>query len=346
VKLSVVIRSKDEADRLRLTLVSLARVKATEIVIVDDGSRDHTPAVIAEAAITMPIRSLRHEVARGRCAASNAGAAAASGDIILFLDGDTPVGPDCLALHLQAHARTPNLIGRGETFHLRATRLLLDPEAGTPRPGEEQRLARLPAAEVERLKVTRQQILEDFDSIARRAEPGIYPGAGPRQLYEIETGALRDHPQCSVLWAASSGSNMSVRRDAFLAAGGFDLKLDNNEHRELALRLCRAGQQMGLVAGARTYHLTHRSGWRDPLVENGWERVFYQLHPIKAVKLLSVLWASLSGASVVPPQARITALPDLERAASGDNGIDYDAIRRLIPGLPDLSVTTDLPAGA
>jgi hypothetical protein len=93
---------------------------------------------------------------------------------------------------------------------------------------------------------------------------------------------------------------------------------------------------MGLVAGARTYHMTHRSGWRDPLVESDWEAVFYRRHPIAAVKLLSVLWASLADASPVPPEARITSLPELARAARGETGVDYDAVRRLIPGLASL----------
>jgi hypothetical protein len=43
-------------------------------------------------------------------------------------------------------------IGRGEKFHFRGTRFFLDPEAGTPRPGEEARVARLSAAELERMK--------------------------------------------------------------------------------------------------------------------------------------------------------------------------------------------------
>ena len=122
----------------------------------------------------------------------------------------------------------------------------------------------------------------------------------------------------------------------FLQSGGFDERLDNNEHRELALRLCQTGGRMGFIAGARTYHLTHRSGWRNPLVETGWESVFYERHPITAVKLLAVLWASLSDKSPIPKHARITSLPELERAARGETNVDYDSIRRLIPGLPEL----------
>jgi glycosyltransferase involved in cell wall biosynthesis len=340
MSLSVIVRTKDEADRLRLTLTSLgSRISSgadVEVVVVDDGSSDHTDEVMDEAAGWAPLVAVRHAQAKGRGGASNAGARAASGDVLLFLDGDTLVGPDCLSRHLAFHAQAPHRLGRGETLHLRGTRYMLDPETATPRPGERERLARMPLAERDRLKVTRRQILEDFAGIDRRSEPGVYPGAGPRELYALEIAALRDHPGSSVLWAAASGSNFSVPREAFLAVGGFDEALDNNEHRELALRLCTAGCRMALVDGARTYHMTHRSGWRDPLVESDWESVFYDRHPCPEVKLLSVFWASLSGRRGLPEAMRVRSLPELERAARGETAVDWDAVRRLIPGLPVL----------
>ena len=268
MNVSVVIRSKDEADRLRLTLTSLARqTEPAEVVVVNDGSCDHTAAVLEEAAGWMPLTAIHHAAPCGRSGASNAGARAASGDVLLFLDGDTLAGPDLVRRHAAAHDRPPRPLGRGEVFHLRCTRFLSDPETGTPRPGEAERLARLAPGELGRLQVTRRQILEDFEAVARRAEPGVYPGVGPRRLQELELDALRRHPDCSVLWAAATGSNLSVPRAAFLQAGGLHEGGGLTEHRELALRLCQMGLGMGLIEGARSYHLTHRSGWRDPLAE-------------------------------------------------------------------------------
>jgi GT2 family glycosyltransferase len=329
VKLSVVIRSKDEADRLRLTLASLSRQTAmAQVVVVDDGSSDHTQDVLAEAGKALPLVVVRHDAAKGRSAASNAGARAAAGEILLFLDGDTLAGPELVERHLARHAETAGLIGRGETWHLRCTRFLADPETGAPRPGEEARIERISADERARMRVTRDQVTNDFEAIHARAEPGVYPGAGPRRLYEIEMQALRDQPDCAVLWAAASGSNQSVRRDAFLEAGGFDERLDLNEHRELALRLCKAGGRMGAVDGACSYHLTHRSGWRDPLADPHWEALFYAAHPILAVKLMAVFWASLGAGRDLGINERIGSLPQLAIAARGKTGIDYDAVRQ------------------
>lgn len=343
---SVVVRSKDEADRLRLTLASLAnQTLPSEVIVVNDGSVDHTPAVLAEAAKRLALRVVSHSIPRGRSGAANAGARVAGGDIILFLDGDSIAGPELVARHAVMHSAGTRVVGRGETFHLRCTRFLQDPDAGTPRPGEESRLARLAPEERSRLKVTLAELISDFGAIDRRAEPGIYPGAAPRRLYELEIDALRNHSDCSVLWAAACGCNLSVPRDDFLRAGGFNEELDINEHRELALRLCLGGARMALVEGARAYHLTHRTGWRDPLQDTKWEEVFYRAHPMLAIKLLAVFWAGLLPNHRIPSEAQIKSLPELEAAARGDRAIDYDAVRRLIGTLSQLSDAVERPAG-
>jgi GT2 family glycosyltransferase len=346
MRISVVVRSKDEADRLRLTLASLARqTMPAEVVVVDDGSTDHTQAVLAEAARDMPLSVVTHATPRGRAGATNAGARVAGGDVLLFLDGDTLAAPDWVAHHASVHATGSPRVGRGERFHIRSTRFLLDPATGTPRPGEEARLARMAPEERARFTVSRDAVLHDFDAIVRRAEQGVYPGTGPRRLDELEIDALRHHPECSVLWAAACGSNLSVPRDLFLRVGGFDEAIDINEHRELALRLTDAGATMAFAAGARDYHLTHRTGWRDPLQDTRWEQAFYRAHPLPAVKLLAVFWASLAPNHRIPEEARITSLPELEAAARGGNGVDYDAVRRMIGALPELPPVSEAAGG-
>jgi len=333
MRASVVIRSKDEADRLRLTLASLARQTVpAEVVVVDDGSSDHTQAVIAEAARDMPVVSLRHPVAQGRSSASNAGARVTTGDLLVFLDGDTLAAPDMVEHHVRAHEAHPGeiLVGRGGRYHFRGTRFLLDPATATPRPGEEAHVARWSAAERARNAVTLAEIREDFDGLARRAGPGLYPGAGPQMLDRIELDALQHHPDCEVLWAAACGANYSVRRDAFFAAGGLYDNIDNNEHRAFALRMVKRGARMAAMEEARAYHMTHQRGWRDPLQNTRWERAFYAEHPEPAVKLLCVFWSCLASNVPIAPEARIDSLPALAAAARGDNDVDYDEVRRTL----------------
>jgi len=329
MRASVVIRSKDEADRLRLTLTSLAcQSERPEVVVVNDGSSDHTRSVLAEMQAALDLIAVHHETPVGRSAAANAGAAKASGDIIVFLDGDTLAAPDMVQQHIQEHRRRAGLIVRGETWHLRCTRLFLDPEAGTPKPGEETKVARMTAAEHAKSIVTRAQIRHAFETINSRAQAGIYPGFGPRRLYELEMEALMTQPDCSVLWAAASGSNQSLARTAFVGSGGFHPDLTINEHRELALRLCEQGLRMAGCTG-RTYHMIHRSGWRDPLQERDWEDIFYRAHPLPEVELLSILWESLSDADMIPASSRIRSLRELEVAALLCRGLsNREAVRQ------------------
>jgi cellulose synthase/poly-beta-1,6-N-acetylglucosamine synthase-like glycosyltransferase len=321
MRASVIIRSKDEADRLRLTLTSLAcQSERPEVVVVNDGSSDHTRAVVAELQSELALIAIHHENSLGRSAAANAGATAASGDIVIFLDGDTLAAPDMVHRHLEQHRDRTGLIVRGETWHLRCTRLFLDPEEGTPKPGEENKVARMTAAERAKSVVTRWQIRNAFEVIDGRAQAGIYPGFGPRRLYELEMEALLTQPDCGVLWAAASGSNQSLARTAFIESGGFDPDLTINEHRELALRLCEQGLRMAGCTG-RTYHMIHRSGWRDPLQERDWEDIFYRAHPLPEVELLPILWESLSDTATIPVPSRIRSLQDLESAAELCRGL-------------------------
>src|SRR5581483_6661374 len=64
-----------------------------EILVVDDGSTDRTPALRGQFDDPR-LRWLRHESARGGGAARNAGIAAARGEYIAFLDDDDECGAD------------------------------------------------------------------------------------------------------------------------------------------------------------------------------------------------------------------------------------------------------------
>ncbi len=341
MRASVIIRSKDEADRLRLTLASLAnQSEKAEVLVVNDGSTDHTVDVMTEAAAEMDLIAIHHDQPAGRSDAANSGAARATGDILIFLDGDTLAAPDLVERHMQIHRQFSNVVVRGETLHLRSTRAFLNPETGSPKPGEEARVSRMSEGERTRAVVTRQQIRHDFAAIHHRAQPGIYPGYGPRKLLELEMDALSNHPDCGVLWAAAAGSNQSVSRAAFLNSGGFHPELTINEHRELALRLCQRGLRMTAVH-ARSYHMIHRSGWRDPLHEPSWEEIFYNAHPLPEVALLPFLWGSLSDPLPFPAQACLRSLPELAAAAEAYRGLTglkrvRDAHLRATVGTSDL----------
>jgi rSAM/selenodomain-associated transferase 2 len=97
--LSVVIPALDEEAVLASTLESVSRsAPGCEIVVADGGSRDAT----REIAVTAGARVV--SAPRGRGPQMNAGAAVATGDVLLFLHADTQLPADAGTLVEQALA--------------------------------------------------------------------------------------------------------------------------------------------------------------------------------------------------------------------------------------------------
>ena len=106
MKLSVVIATKDRLAYLERTLESLALqsgAPAFEVVVVDNGSRDATAALVTGRAASAPFAlSLVHVPQPNRGAARNAGIAAATGDVVVFVDDDVWLPEGFLAAHAVA----------------------------------------------------------------------------------------------------------------------------------------------------------------------------------------------------------------------------------------------------
>jgi len=80
-----------------------------EVILVDDGSTDRTPAIAREAGAR--VIELGAGEGGNPAAARNRGAAASSGDPIVFLDADCVPAPGWLAAILDAHARGATVVG-------------------------------------------------------------------------------------------------------------------------------------------------------------------------------------------------------------------------------------------
>jgi glycosyltransferase involved in cell wall biosynthesis len=99
--LSVVIPAYNEEDGIERIIERVLAVRPAlgqmdivlEFIIVDDGSRDHTAALISKY---REVRLIRHLKNRGYGAAIKTGFCHSSGDYLAFLDADGTYPPECL----------------------------------------------------------------------------------------------------------------------------------------------------------------------------------------------------------------------------------------------------------
>lgn len=106
--LSIIVPTLNEAPGIVAHLGALQplRARGAEVIVVDGGSTDGTPALSASLADRVLVAP------RGRAAQMNAGAEVARGDVVLFLHADTRLPEDADRLIGEALARWAALWGR------------------------------------------------------------------------------------------------------------------------------------------------------------------------------------------------------------------------------------------
>lgn len=230
--LSIIVCSLNGADGVHRCLHRLAEQQTTarlEIIVVDDGSADDTAAVARQHGAVV----IRHPVNRGIAAARNSGVAAATASIVAFLDDDCEPAADWAERLLAGYDAT--VAGAGGAI-----------VPCTP-PGPIQRYLdrhnplqplELNLAASGRLPYRLRLYLQRQWSAPAAPDPS--PGASrSRDVYSLV------------------GANMSFRRDALLAVGGFDERFRfGAEEVDLCLRLRRIPEFTRLVHldGAKITH--------------------------------------------------------------------------------------------
>lgn len=109
-RVSVVIATCNAAGTLAETLASVAdqTYRDFELVVVDDGSTDDTPALLARHQAMWPWLRWTRQANAGASAARMRAVAMAQGEFIAFLDSDDLWLPDKLALQMAAFDRNPS----------------------------------------------------------------------------------------------------------------------------------------------------------------------------------------------------------------------------------------------
>jgi len=101
--ISIIIPTLNEAEFIAGTLASIPKEPGLEVIVVDGGSRDDTPA------IAQSLGALLFFSSPGRARQMNLGAAAANGDILLFLHADTRL-PKGFSGHIHQSLRNPRAV--------------------------------------------------------------------------------------------------------------------------------------------------------------------------------------------------------------------------------------------
>jgi glycosyltransferase involved in cell wall biosynthesis len=194
---SVVIPTYNRSETILRSVTSVLRQTHPhlELIVVDDGSTDATPARLA--AIDDPrLRVIRHATNRGAASARNTGVEAAQGRWIAFQDSDDVWLPQHLDRQVEAMRDLP-----AEYVGLFCTKI----DYGRDRHGR-----------------------------YGNRQASCMPEPGDR----IESGDLRRR----LLRGNVIGPQTAlVARAAFLAIGGFDRRLRNNEDWDFFLRLSEHG---------------------------------------------------------------------------------------------------------
>jgi glycosyltransferase involved in cell wall biosynthesis/polysaccharide pyruvyl transferase WcaK-like protein len=239
LSVAVVVPVFNRAESLIRTLAGLATQSrpGLEVIVVDDGSTENIAAAIEQADLAIAPHLIRQERdGFGAHRARNRGAASTDADVIVFVDADCIPHPQLVARHLLWHERASNVVVAGTRAQIDASALELDAiETGS------------------------------FVPDGGVADDGIVPEDWRRIFYRRN----KQLTMGDAAFRAGVSSNLSVRREAFEAVGGFSTIFPEwgGEDTELTWRLWNNGMFVVPDNLAIIYHQTQS----DPLGQAGRE---------------------------------------------------------------------------
>lgn len=115
MEVSVIIPTYNRAASLANTLdaLKIQTIQDFELIVVIDGSADHTGEMLELRRDEFDSFSILKQVNQGRAIARNSGAAVATGDIFVFYDDDTRPSKNSVQLHSEFHSRYPGALCGG-----------------------------------------------------------------------------------------------------------------------------------------------------------------------------------------------------------------------------------------
>lgn len=262
-EVSILVSSFERPGHVGRVLASIAAQQgvqgAFEVIVTDDGSRDHTPRLVREFArqVSFPVRFTTHphvgfHIARCR----NEGVAASRAPYLLFLDGDCLMPPG----HLRAH-----LDQRRERHAVAGYPIYLDQQASE----------RLRSADVAAASFVQHPLSWSRLEMRWRHVRGL--------LYSL----LRDPHRPKLL-----GGNLGIAKADYERVNGYDENFFGwgCEDDDLRHRLRASGVTVSSIAWwTNTYHLWHPKTPSAPATWRTGSNVEYFKRPLRLTRCLSGL---------------------------------------------------------
>lgn len=273
MKISFIVLTYNRTDTLLAVLGSLARQcgAAHEVLIADDGSNPEQVDMLLKncPVFKCPVRHVWHpDTGFTAAAARNLGAHFATGDYLVFMDGDCVPNPGFVSSHARLAEKGCFVNGNRVLLSERLTKRVVTNEVDLPSQDATFWL--------------KSRLNGDSNKL-------LHVLIWPRRLFRVKKGFK---------WHGIRSCNLGVWRDDFVAVNGFDETFEGwgHEDADLVLRLSHLGihRKNGFLA-TEVYHLWHRENARDHESVNR-QKVFQRMktHIISAEKGLAEIEANAS----------------------------------------------------
>lgn len=249
--LSVIIPYYQKWPRTRFLIESLNRQDFDgnyEVLIVDDGSTPSLRSQLKDVKVVFPIHIIEQSNG-GRSNARNTGAEYAKGDIVIFVDDDMILFPDFLKRHYEKNISTDRpVFVHGDMYDLVELTPYQDPEKGIYYDFIET------ATKTGLRKVSGisfKNVFNDWDTFVTRKKR-------TSRLEKLIQAVISDSDLSAMHWIGCVGGNVSMKREIFKQAGGFDSRFIywGGEDFELGYRLRLNGVEVEQIDPC-CYHMTH-----------------------------------------------------------------------------------------
>lgn len=289
VTYSVIIPAFNRAPQLRLALAAFDRqthpASDFELVIIDDGSTDNTPAVVRTHKSKYPIVYVRRDKSKGRSSARNEGIRRANGKYVIFCDADFLVLPHFVSAHANLLRRYPRTVISGAPHIWKSIFTHVYPGFSKHERGtafsvlNPQGLWRNEYWSTKTIRpvITARDVLTNMPRVRRAVAP-----------WDMAPHIKRQYTMTDVApWMLFITRCVSVEKALLKEVGGFDERLWRYglEDWELGYRLHKRGVKFRSVPRLLGYHQEHPSGYRNSSGNLENLRIMYRKHGYKDPEL-------------------------------------------------------------